>query len=303
MFNIPRPSVQYIINNSVKQLKKRGPKIKISKIDKRHIRSALEESKRNNKRVTLNELRQNLLLNASIPTIWREVKLLSYNYRNVPWKLNLNYRAKQIRLEAAKTFIISGMNWFNVAFSDEKFFTLGGCDSYHCWIKEGSQPARIRKVLKQPGLMLWAIILPNGLLSYRIMQGKQNSSKYIKIIRESAIPIINLNYESGLTFQHDNAPIHVSRETKKFLTEAKLNVLSWPPYSPDLNIIENIWSMLSDSIYRDGNIRNLNELKCKIQQAIQSFNETKYTYVQHLYQSLPSRLVAVIVKRGDRIKY
>ena len=44
-FNIPRASVQYMLNNGSKQLQKRGPKTKISKLDKRHIRSALDESR------------------------------------------------------------------------------------------------------------------------------------------------------------------------------------------------------------------------------------------------------------------
>lgn len=303
MCKIPRPSVQYIIKNSAKQLKKRGPKNKISKIDKRHIRFMLDESQKNQNRFTLNDLRQSLSLNASITTTWRAVKSIEYSYKNIPWKIKLSHQSRVVRVEAAKQFIISGMNWFNIAFSDEKLFTLGGVDSYYCWIKDGSEPSRIRKVLRQPGVMVWAMILPNGLLSYRIMEGKQNSLKYIRIIRESAIPIINLNYESRLTFQHDNAPIHVSRETKLFLKSQQIDVLQWPPYSPDLNIIENIWSVLSNSIYKEGAIKNIAQLKFKIQEAIHDFNETKMNLVQNLYKSMPSRLVSVIAKRGDRLKY
>ena len=47
------------------------------------------------------------------------------------------------------------------------------------------------------------------------------------------------------TFQHDNAPIHTARAVKQWLSE-------WPPYSTDLNIIENVWGLLSRKVYEGG---------------------------------------------------
>ena len=76
-------------------------------------------------------------------------------------------------VEIAKSFILSPMDWTKVVFSDKKLFTLNEIDRYYCWIQNGLTPKRIKKVLRFPRLMVWAMLLPNG-LSYVIMKGKQN---------------------------------------------------------------------------------------------------------------------------------
>jgi len=38
----------------------------------------------------------------------------------------------------------------------------------------------------------------------------------------------------------DNAPIHRVRKSKLWFQENDIEVMEWPPYSPDLNPIENL---------------------------------------------------------------
>ena len=45
----------------------------------------------------------------------------------------------------------------------------------------------------------------------------------------------------------DNAPCHVSRRTNQWKTENDIPTLEWPPQSPDLNIIENVWIVIKSS--------------------------------------------------------
>ena len=209
---------------------------------------------------------------------------------------------KRRRVEMAKKYLIDGRNWNSVVFSDEKYFTLKGADLQHYWSHEGDKPLKFNRLYRSSGVMVWAMLMPNGLLSYRILEGKQNSSKYINVLTMSAIPIMKLNYCSIPTFQHDNAPIHASKQTQKALKNCDLRVLDWPAYSPDLNIIENVWAMLGREIYKNGSIQNLGELRERIKDAIINFNETKQNAVSNLYRSIPERLVAMICRRGERLK-
>ncbi len=57
-------------------------------------------------------------------------------------------------------------------------------------------------------------------------------------------------FDADSIFMHDNAQIHTAKLTKKWLEDNHVEVMEWPPYSPDLNPIENLWSLLKDAIYK-----------------------------------------------------
>jgi hypothetical protein len=46
--------------------------------------------------------------------------------------------------------------------------------------------------------------------------------------------------QPGDIFMHDNAPVHQAGIVKNLLAELGIEVMKWPPYSPDLNPIENL---------------------------------------------------------------
>jgi hypothetical protein len=54
----------------------------------------------------------------------------------------------------------------------------------------------------------------------------------------------------------------VSRWTNQWKTENDIPTLEWPPQSPDLNIIENVWKVIKTKIQRRiDDIRNAEDLK------------------------------------------
>ena len=62
-------------------------------------------------------------------------------------------------------------------------------------------------------------------------------------------------------FQQDNAPAHRSAETIAVLNELGVNLLKdWPPYSPDLNIIEVVWAIMESHVEMR-NLKTIQELK------------------------------------------
>ncbi|KAJ5556535.1 hypothetical protein N7494_000450 [Penicillium frequentans] len=58
-----------------------------------------------------------------------------------------------------------------------------------------------------------------------------------------------LNGVNGAIFQQDNASVHTAHVVRDWLADQDFEIMAWPPYSPDLNPIENLWSLLKAKIY------------------------------------------------------
>jgi transposase len=77
--------------------------------------------------------------------------------------------------------------------------------------------------------------------------------------------------------------------------------MNWPPQSPDLNIIENVWRILKIRLQtRVTRIHNRQELIDAVQEIWQSLTPM---YIKSLYSSLPRRIRAVLVANGCITKY
>lgn len=47
----------------------------------------------------------------------------------------------------------------------------------------------------------------------------------------------------------DNVPIYISNKLKAWFADNSIKLLDWPPYSLDLNPIENLWFLFKEGVY------------------------------------------------------
>jgi len=89
----------------------------------------------------------------------------------------------------------------------------------------------------------------------------------------------------------------------EWFREHEIKLLDWPSRSPDLNLVENVWKMLSDIVYNRKQFVRKNNLWLAIQEASQSIMNSKRLVIQNMFNKYNSRLLQVIDVKGQTIKY
>jgi len=94
--------------------------------------------------------------------------------------------------------------------------------------------------------MFRGLICADGRRKIGCYEGFVDSVKYYDILEKSYA-----KRDMNKIMQQDNASCHCSKFTKGFLKLKKINVQpNFPPCSPDLNIIKNIWAIHKNNVRR-----------------------------------------------------
>ena len=97
--------------------------------------------------------------------------------------------------------------------------------------------------------MVWGMIFSIGHIFVKMEPGRINSDTYNNLMKDTTIPLKRNILPDGFVLQQDNCSILVFKKSLDFFEETGIEPLPWPTRSPDLNIIENVWSMLSSRVY------------------------------------------------------
>ena len=96
----------------------------------------------------------------------------------------------------------------------------------------------------------WAVIYSRGKTLLYLYGQNMNTQNYLKVLEEAIEEMKELRDISRnvLFLQIDNARYHWSIEALEFYYESNIKIIDWPPYSLNLNPIENIWTIMKRKI-------------------------------------------------------
>jgi len=186
-------------------------------------------------------------------------------------------------------------SWEKTLFSDETAFSLFR-NTVRRWYK-GSKPTRPLPKCRQK-VFAWGGFCVKGKTSLFCFTDIMNGEFYVEILRQH-YPEIRRMLGRRWRFQQDNDPKHTSRVAQKFLDETFPEVMEWPSNSPDLNPIENLWSIVKHNVEKrmPSNISELRQYLADEWQKIPS------TTLVNLVKSMDRRCQLIIDNDGDRIPY
>ena len=157
-------------------------------------------------------------------------------------------------------------------------------------------------------IKLWSAISWVGTGWMCKIDGNMDKTLYKDILQDELEKSIAVMMEKldikrdQLIFQHDNDPKHTAKIIKEYLSQQEYQVLQWPAQSPDLNPIENMWSLLK---------RRLNELDSPPKGMLDLFERVSHVWYeiikenecQKVIESMRNRIKAVIKAKGYWNKY
>jgi len=106
-----------------------------------------------------------------------------------------------------------------------------------------------------------------------------------------------------MTFVEDGAPAHATKATKAWCKRNLpkfIEKTSWPPNSPDINPVENLWSIMDEVVYKDPTPKTIKDLKRGFKQA---WKNIPLSALYDLSHSMPQQLQNVIKNKGGHARY
>lgn len=265
---------------------------------------AIEEFAEEKKFVTPRDIRRELQLTCSARTVRRRLDEVNLFGRVAREADSYDERTLTLRLSFARGFQhFTAAEWDTVICSDEVHFCLG----HHgqVWVQRPPGRAYEPQYCKPPDepaytVTLWGCFCSQGMGAGRIFLGELNSQLYRDILEHNLKPSYQRFFPHGLwRFQQDNASPHYTAAVNTWMHNHGVHIMEFPPRSPDLNPIENIWHVLKYRV-EHRNPRTGEELERILKEEYEAISPEECATLAH---SMPARLLQCIEYQGHKTKY
>lgn len=233
---------------------------------------------------------------------------------------------KQARVQFARDN--KGRDWNQVMFTDRKKFLLkspGSSIGPVTWTV-GDRKRSATRVTHPAVVNVYAGLTIHGVTKCHVVTGTTGvkttylnkklqparnitHDEYSDVVKQTFIPegdklfrVKGVTKDWGL--QQDNDPTHKAAlaqlETRNRARQGRVALLkNWPPNSPDLNIIENLWSIVSRAVQARA-CKNAAEFKAAV---LEEMAAVPQSTINNLFAHMKVRIKDVIKNGGNRLAH
>ncbi len=258
------------------------------------------------------QILQELNLNVSSRTVDRRLQEAGLFGRVALKKRRFDEEEKRKRLSFAEGYKHwTKEQWERVIFADEAIVKgEGGVKGGTQWVRREKGTAVAlqseyvhHKVPHPQQLNVWGCFSSSGLGYCYIYNETLNGKAFTNILDTHLLPSADLLFTESPRQQwwllQDNAPTHKANVARKWLHNHGISCLDFPPYSPDLNPIENVWQHVEKRVEARAPTE-LDELQNVL---AEEWQKTPLDFLTKLAHSMPKRCLDVIAAGGDHIHY
>lgn len=183
----------------------------------------------------------------------------------------------------------------DILFSDEKIFDINDHGCLFQWCSPHEQPQRRQFGGYVAKVHVWGVIGEDVKELVVLPPRMINTDVYIRhCLSPVLVPLVQAHGHKHI-FMQDGAKPHTSNRTLAYLNRKGVRVLSnWPPRSPDLNPIENLWALVQRKVSDCGPL-GAEQLKHFV---VQCWNDIPQDTVDRLVRSFSRRCVSCISNKG-----
>lgn len=209
------------------------------------------------------QLKSSLNVNISSSTINRLRGEIGFNFLPPLSEPKLSELQKQKRMNFCYTILLHRDDLPFIGFSDESRFCLGK-DNRWVWRNRGQY--NLETVVSHskfaPSIMIWGLFGRGYKPDVFIFDETEKSENYCSMLEDNSylLDVVTF-YQGNFALQQDGVRTHTAGYTMNYLIQKCDVIINWPANSPDLNVIEMMWSLMKNIVafYHPTNLQELIE--------------------------------------------